>query len=78
MKKVSLMIDGKVFDIDLEDKFADFLLEDLKINNVSLTKENKKIDILRLYLKALKDNFNIQEHLEIAMMRLKEKNNSNF
>lgn len=75
MKKVSIMIDGKVFDIDLEDKFAEFLMEDLKLNKISLNKENKKIDILRLYLKALRDNFNIQEHLEIAMIKLKEKNN---
>jgi len=57
MKKVSIMIDGKVFDIDLEDKFAEFLMEDLKLNKVSLNKENKKIDILRLYLKTLRDNF---------------------
>jgi hypothetical protein len=69
------MIDGKVFDIDLEDKFAEFLMEDLKLNKISLNKENKKIDILRLYLKTLRDNFNIQEHLEIAMIKLKEKNN---
>ncbi|KIM05200.1 MAG: hypothetical protein KN64_04015 [Sulfurovum sp. AS07-7] len=75
MKKVSIMIDGKVFDIDLEDKFAEFLMEDLKLNKISLNKENKKIDILRLYLKTLRDNFNIQEHLEIAMIKLKEKNN---
>ncbi|TQV62578.1 MAG: hypothetical protein FNT15_06375 [Sulfurovum sp.] len=75
MKKVSIMIDGKVFDIDLEDKFAEFLIEDLKLNKISLNKENKKIDILRLYLKTLRDNFNIQEHLEIAMIKLKEKNN---
>ncbi|MBD3794489.1 MAG: hypothetical protein IE881_00865 [Epsilonproteobacteria bacterium] len=75
MKKVSIMIDGKVFDIDLEDKFAEFLMEDLKLNKISLNKENKKIDILRLYLKALRDNFNIKEHLEIAIIKLKEKNN---
>ena len=64
MKKVAISIEGKRLEVELENEFADYLVEDLTRNNISFDRDNKAAELLRLYLKAMKKNYDTQKQIE--------------
>jgi len=64
MKKVKFPINGKKYEVDLENDFAIFVMEQLSSSNISSEKNNDSVKLLNAYLKALKENYDIQKGLE--------------
>jgi hypothetical protein len=64
MKKVAFSIEGKRLEVSLEEEFANYLEEDLILNSISFDHDNRASELLRLYLKALKQNFDNQKQIE--------------
>jgi hypothetical protein len=64
MKKVKFPINGKKYEVDLENDFAIFVMEQLSNSNISSEKNNDSVKLLNAYLKALKENYDIQKGLE--------------
>ena len=70
MKKVKFPINGKKYEVDLENDFAVFVMEHLSSNNISSEKNNDSIKLLNAYLKALKENYDIQNGLEKFLVEI--------
>ncbi len=64
MKKVAFSIEGRRFEVELEDGFADYLEEDLLQNQIVLDRNNGVSLLLRAYLKALKQDYDSQNQIE--------------
>ncbi len=71
MKKVAFSIEGKRLEVELEDRFADYLEEDLIKNGISFDRDNKATELLRLYLKAMKRNFDSENQIEELISHIK-------
>jgi len=70
MKKVAISIEGKRLEVELEDGFAEYILEDLTRNNISFDRDNKASELLRLYLKAMKKNHDAENKIEEIISRI--------
>jgi hypothetical protein len=68
MKKVKFPINGKKYEVDLENDFAIFVMEQLSNSNISSEKNNDSVKLLNAYLKALKENYDIQKGLKQFLM----------
>jgi len=64
MKKVAFSIEGKRLEVELEEGFANYLQDDLIRNSISFNQDNRASELLRLYLKALKQNYDNQKQIE--------------
>jgi len=64
MKKVKFPINGKKYEVELDNDFAIFVKEHLSNNNISEEKNNDSIKLLNAYLTVLKENYDIQKGLE--------------
>ena len=58
MKKISFSIGGRRFEMELDDDFAKYVLEQLAQNNIAHDRDNNTMKFLSAYLRALKENYN--------------------
>jgi len=70
MKKVSLSISGKRYEVNLEEEFADFVLEDMKNAGISTETDNQPALLLKAYLKLAYKNSNYEEEIELLIETL--------
>jgi len=70
MKKVSLSISGKRYEVNLEEEFADFVLEDMKNAGISEETDNQPALLLKAYLKLAYKNSNYEEEIELLIETL--------
>ena len=70
MKRVAFSIEGKRFDIELEDGFANFLSDDLIKNEISFDRDNPASKLLKSYLKSLKQNYDNQKRIEELLQHI--------
>jgi hypothetical protein len=70
MKKVSLSISGKRYEVNLEEEFADFVLEDMKNAGISIETDNQPALLLKAYLKLAYKNSNYEEEIELLIETL--------
>jgi hypothetical protein len=64
MRKVSFTINGRRFEVELEDKFALFVENQLGRAGISNDRNNDTPKILNAYLQALKENFDNEKQIE--------------
>ncbi len=67
MKKIVFTIASRRLEVDLEDEFADYLLNDLEKNNLSLDEDHPRGKLLELYLKSLHKAFSSEEYIETLL-----------
>jgi len=70
MKKVSLSISGKRYEVNLEEEFADFVLADMKNAGISTETDNQPVLLLKAYLKLAYKNSNYEEEIELLIETL--------
>jgi len=68
MKKVVFSVAGRRFDVELEDTFAQYIMQDLFENNVVSDRDNEPTKLLQLYLKSMKRNFDNEEQIKTFMV----------
>ncbi|MCK4442385.1 MAG: hypothetical protein KAU90_10290 [Sulfurovaceae bacterium] len=64
MKKIKFPINGRKYEVELDNDFAIFVKEHLSKNNLSEEKNNDSVKLLNAYLSALKEKYDIQNELE--------------
>ncbi len=70
MKKVSLSISGKRYEVNLDEEFADFVLEDMKNAGISEEIDNTPALLLKAYLKLAYKNSNYEDEIELLIETL--------
>ena len=70
MKKVSLSISGKRYEVNLDEEFADFVLEDMKNAGTSEEIDNQPALLLKAYLKLAYKNSNYEDEIELLIETL--------
>jgi hypothetical protein len=70
MKKISLSISGKRYEVNLEDEFADFVRKDIENAGMSQEIDNKPAQLLKAYLKLAHKNSNYEEEIELLIETL--------
>ncbi|MBL0721032.1 MAG: hypothetical protein JJV88_00430 [Sulfurovum sp.] len=70
MKKVSLSISGKRYEVNLDEEFADFVLEDMKNAGISEEIDNQPALLLKAYLKLAYKNSNYEDEIELLIETL--------
>lgn len=70
MKKIIFTIASRRLEVDLKDEFAEYLSKDLIRNKVTLDKDNDITHLLQLYLKALKREFDTEEHIKTLLNQI--------
>jgi hypothetical protein len=69
MKKVSFSVNGKRYEVELENNFAEFVMEKLEESNVSINKDNDIPKLLNIYLQALKQNYDTEREIEELLIK---------
>jgi len=69
MKKVSFSVNGKRYEVELENNFAEFVIEKLEESNISTNKDNDVPKLLNIYLKALKQNYDTEREIEELLIK---------
>ena len=64
MRKVSFTINGRRFEVELEDKFALFVDSRLERAGIVNDRNNDTPKILNAYLQALKENFDNEKQIK--------------
>ena len=64
MRKVSFTINGRRFEVELEDRFALFVESRLERAGIANDRNNDTPKILNAYLQALKENFDNEKQIE--------------
>lgn len=67
MKKVIFTLEGKRFEVELEKSFADYVEQDLVDNGVAFDRNNEASKLLKLYLKAIKQNFDTEKQIKTLL-----------
>ncbi len=68
MKKIIFTVGGRRFEVELDDNFAQYVSQDLSVNNIALDRNNDATKLLQLYLKALKKNHDMDEQIKTFMV----------
>ena len=74
MKKIVFTFGGKRLEVDLENEFAQFVLDDIVANRVDIEKENETSQLLSLYLTSLHREYNKEEHIKILINQIESSN----
>jgi hypothetical protein len=69
MKKVNFSINGKKYEVALEDDFAEFVIEKLEESNLLPDRDNDIPKLLNVYLQALKRDYDIQKEIEELLIK---------
>jgi hypothetical protein len=64
MKKVCFAINGRRFEVELNDNFALYVLDKLSQSKIVDNRDNDVPKILNAYLKALKENYDNEKQIE--------------
>jgi hypothetical protein len=72
MKKVIFTLEGKRFEIELENSFADYVIANLQENEIRFNRNNEASKFLKAYLKVMKENHEIEEHIKILINHTRE------
>jgi len=67
MKKIIFSFEGKRFEVELENSFADYVQQDLVENGIAFDRNNGASKLLQLYLKSLKQNFDTEKQIKILL-----------
>ena len=67
MKKVIFTLEGKRFEIELENSFADFVMENLVENEIEFNQNNAISKLLKAYLKVMKSNYETEKQIKILI-----------
>ena len=67
MKQVALTISGKRYEMKLEDKFADFVNNDLQEAGLLLDRDNKPDALLRAYLRLAKQATSYESEIDMLI-----------
>jgi hypothetical protein len=67
MKQIALTISGKRYEMKLEDKFADFVNNDLKESGLSFDMDNKPDALLRAYLRLAKQATSYEHEIDLLI-----------
>jgi len=71
MKKVIFTLEGKRFEVELEDGFATYVTANLLEHDISSTSDNRVTQLIKLYLTAMKENYEMSEQLKILINKTK-------
>ena len=71
MKKVIFTLEGKRFEVELEDGFATYVTANLLEHDISSTSDNRVTQLIKLYLTAMKENYEMSEQLKILINKSK-------
>ncbi len=69
MKKVSFSINGKRYEVELENDFAMFVMEKLRESGISSDRDNNVPKLLNIYLQSLKENFDTKREIEELLIK---------
>ena len=67
MKTVIFSLDGKRFEVELENNFADYVQDHLSENGIAFDRNNEISKLLQLCLKTLKHNYDTEEQIKILL-----------
>ncbi len=70
MKKVIFTIEGRRFEIELENDFADFVQENLKEQEIAQDRNNEASKFIKAYLSVLKENYEAGEQIKILLNKM--------
>ncbi len=70
MKKVIFTIEGRRFEIELENDFADFVKENLKEHDIAQDRNNEASKFIKAYLSILKENHEAGEQIKILLNKM--------
>ncbi len=70
MKKVIFTIEGRRFEIELENDFADFVKENLKEQEIAQDRNNEASKFIKAYLSILKENYEAGEQIKILLNKM--------
>ncbi len=70
MKKVEFSINGKKYEVELENAFALFVIENLNKHNIDSTKNTTVPKLLNAYLLALKENYDNKKKIEELLVEI--------
>ena len=70
MKKVIFTIEGKRFEIELENGFANFVEEHLKEQEIAQDRNNEASKFIKAYLSILKENYEAREQIKILLNKM--------
>jgi hypothetical protein len=74
MKKVIFSIEGRRFEIELENDFADFVEANLKEQEIDQDRSNEVLEFIKAYLSLLKENYEAREHIKTILNKLDASN----
>lgn len=67
MKKVTFTLEGKRFEVELENDFANYIQRELVENGIAFDRSNPASHLLKLYLKAMKNNYQTEKQIETLL-----------
>ena len=70
MKKVIFTIEGRRFEIELEENFAIHVEENLKEQGIAQDRNNEAGKLVKAYLTILKENYEAGEQIKILLNKL--------
>ena len=70
MKKVIFTIEGRRFEIELENDFADFVKENLKEHDIAQDRNNEAAKFIKAYLSILKENHEAGEQIKTLLNKM--------
>lgn len=70
MKKIVFTIATRRLEVDLEEEFLAYLLDDLAKSNLSLDKDNDIAQLLQAYLKSAYKDFKSEEHIKTLLNQI--------
>ena len=70
MKKVIFTIEGRRFEIELENAFADFVEANLKEQEIAQDRNNEASQFIKAYLNVLKENYEAGKQIKILLNKL--------
>ena len=70
MKKVIFTIEGRRFEIELENSFADYVEENLKEQGIAQDRNNEASKFIKAYLHILKENYEAGKHIKIILNKM--------
>ena len=71
MKKVIFTLEGKRFEVELEDGFATYVTANLLEHDISSTSDNRVTQLIKLYLTVMKENYEMSEQVKILINKTK-------
>jgi len=70
MKKVIFTIEGRRFEIELEESFAIHVEENLKEQEIAQDRNNEASQFIKAYLNVLKENYEAGKQIKILLNKL--------